>query len=235
MERSGLGIATLSLIARATMRSVVVESIIGVLLFASAGDIAWWPGWAYVVILFLSTLLPLIGPFRLDEGLIEERMMRKPGAKQWDKFFVASVGLFTVAELMVPGLDHRWRWTPPQPVWEHLVGLVLVVLGTLGLIWAMKANRFFSAIVRIQQDRGHKVVDTGPYKFVRHPGYAFWGARTLGVPLLFGSNWAFIVAGLFVAMFVVRTILEDRVLQRELPGYKEYTERVTWKLVKRVW
>ena len=106
---------------------------------------------------------------------------RKPGAKPWDRYFVALVGVFTVGELVVPGFDHRWMWTPPQPVWKHLLGLALVVLGTLGLIWAMKTNRFFSAFIRIQQDRGHQVVDAGPYRLVRHPGYAFWSLRTLGV------------------------------------------------------
>ncbi len=212
-----------------------MESIIGVMLFASAGDLSWWPGWAYLVILFLSTLLPLWGPFRLDEGLIEERMAPKPGAKPWDRYFVSLVGLFTLAELIVPGLDHRWNWTPSQPVWKHLLGVGLILLGTLGLIWAMKSNRFFSSFIRIQQDRGHQVIDAGPYQFVRHPGYAFWALRTLGVPLLFGSDWAFIVAGLFMAMFIVRTILEDRVLQQELPGYREYAERVTWKLIKGIW
>jgi protein-S-isoprenylcysteine O-methyltransferase Ste14 len=99
----------------------------------------------------------------------------------------------------------------------------------------MRANRFFSAFIRIQQDRGHHVVDAGPYRLVRRPGYAFWSLRTLGTPLLFGSNWAFIVAGLFVAMFAIRTMSEDRVLQEELPGYKEYAKRVTWKLVRGVW
>jgi protein-S-isoprenylcysteine O-methyltransferase Ste14 len=213
----------------------MAESIIGVLLFASAGDLAWWPGWAYIVVLVLSTLLSLTGPFRLDEGLVEERMSRKPGAKPWDRYFVALVGVFTVAELIVPGFDHRWKWTPPQPMWKHFFGLALIILGTQGLIWAMKANRFFSAFIRIQQDRGHYVVDAGPYRLVRHPGYAFWSLRTLGVPLLFGSNWAFIVAGLFVSMFVVRTKLEDRVLREELPGYQAYAKRVTWKLLRGVW
>jgi protein-S-isoprenylcysteine O-methyltransferase Ste14 len=205
------------------------------LLFASAGSLAWWPGWVYMLVLGLSTLVPLLGPFRLDEGLLEERMSRKPGAKQWDKVIVALVGLFTIAELIVPGFDHRWMWTPPQPVWKHLAGVGFIISGTLGMIWAMKTNRFFSSFVRIQQERGHQVVDAGPYRFVRHPGYAFWGVRTLGVPLLLGSDWAFIVAGLFVAMFIVRTTLEDRVLQQELPGYREYAERVKWKLLIGIW
>jgi len=204
-------------------------------LFAAAGDLAWWPGWAYMIVLVVSTILPLAGPLRLDKGLIEERMSRKPDAKPWDRYFVGLVAVFTVAELIVPGLDHRWRWTEPQPVWKNLLGLALVIFGTLGLIWAMRVNRFFSAFIRIQKDRGHQVVSEGPYRYVRHPGYAFWSLRTLGVPLLFGSNWAFIVAGLFVAMFVVRTGLEDRVLRKELAGYREYADRVRWKLVKGAW
>ena len=120
-------------------------------------------------------------------------------------------------------------------MWKLLFGLALVILGTAGLIWAMRANRFFSAIIRIQQDRGHQVVDTGPYRIVRHPGYAFLCLRAFGLPLLFGSNPAFIVAGLYMAMFVVRTVLEDRVLQKELIGYKVYSEQVTWKLVRGIW
>jgi protein-S-isoprenylcysteine O-methyltransferase Ste14 len=225
----------LSPIACARVHSIVAALIIGAVLFVSAGDLAWWPAWAYMIILVLGTILTLAGPFRLDEGLVEERLSRKPGVKPWDRYFVALVGVFTAAELIVPGLDHRWSWTALQPVWKQLLGLALVILGTLGLIWAMKTNRFFSAFVRIQQDRGHQVVDVGPYRIVRHPGYAFWSLRTLGVPFLFGSNWAFIVVGLFVAMFVIRTMLEDRVLQKELPGYQEYAKRVKSKLVRGVW
>jgi protein-S-isoprenylcysteine O-methyltransferase Ste14 len=148
---------------------------------------------------------------------------------------VALVGLFTEAELIIPGFDHRWNWTMPQPIWKHLFGLVLVILGTIGLIWAMKANRFFSVFIRIQHDRGHQVVDAGLYRVVRHPGYAFWSLRTIGVPLLFGSDWAFIVAGLFITMFVVRTALEDRVLLKELAGYRDYAGRVRWRLIKGIW
>jgi protein-S-isoprenylcysteine O-methyltransferase Ste14 len=208
---------------------------IGVLLFAAAGDLAWWPGWAYMVVLVVSTVLSLAGPLRVNEGLIEERMSRKPDAKHWDRYFVGLVGVFTIAELIVPGLDHRWGWTKRQPIWKNLLGLALVTLGTIGLMWATRVNRFFSAFIRIQKDRGHQVVSDGPYKFVRHPGYAAWNLRTLGIPLLLGSNWAFVVAGLFVASFVVRTALEDRVLLEELSGYREYADRVRWKLVKGVW
>lgn len=222
-------------VARARIASVPTILGIGVVLFAAAGDLAWRPAWAYMALLAVSSILSLAGPLRVDEGLIAERMSRKPDAKHWDRYFVGLVGLFTIAELIVPGLDHRWGWTRPQPIWKNLLGLGLVILGTIGLMWATKVNRFFSAFVRIQKDRGHHVVSDGPYKFVRHPGYAFWSVRTLGLPLLFGSNWAFIAAGLFVASFVVRTALEDRVLLGELPGYRDYADRVRWKWLKGVW
>ena len=222
-------------IARAKVAQVFTVLVLGVVLFATAGDLAWWPGWAYMVLLVFSSVLSLTGPFRLDEGLIEERISRKPDRKPWDRYFVGLTGVFTIAELIVPGFDHRWGWTGPQPIWRNLLGLVLVILGTAGLMWAMRVNRFFSAFIRIQKDRGHHVVSDGPYRFVRHPGYAFWNLRTLGVPLLFGSNWTFIAAGLFVATFAVRTVLEDQVLLRELTGYREYAARVRWKLLHGVW
>ncbi len=225
----------MSVIARAGIRTVIGDVVLGVVLFVAAGDLAWWPAWAYMALLVVRTVLPLTGPLRFDEGLIEERLSRKPGVKPWDRYFVGLVAVFTMAELIVPGLDHRWGWTGPQPVWKDLLGLALMIVGTCGLLWAMRINRFFSAFVRIQEDRGHHVVSEGPYRFIRHPGYAFWSVRTMGVPLLGGSNWAFIVAGLFIAMFVFRTVLEDKVLQEELAGYNEYADRVRWKLVVGVW
>ncbi len=204
-------------------------------LFGSAGELAWWQGWAYMAILLASTILPLYGPFRIDEGLIEERMSKKPDAKRWDRIFVALVGILTIAELLVPGLDHRFHWSHPLPTWAVLLGLGLVAFGTAALSWAMRVNRFFSAVIRIQKDRGHTVVNARPYSIVRHPGYSAWNLRTLGVPLLLGSVWAYIPAGLFVASFIVRTALEDRVLQAELAGYSEYSEKVKAKLVPGVW
>jgi len=222
-------------IARAGIASVFTVLGIGVALFAAAGDLTWWAAWAYILLLIVSSVLSLTGPLRVDEGLIEERMSKKPDSKRWDRYFVGLIGVFTIAELIVPGLDRRWGWTGPEPIWRSLLGLGLVILGSIGFMWAGRVNRFFSSFVRIQKDRGHHVVSDGPYKFVRHPGYAFWSVRTIGVPLLFGSNWTFIVAGLFVASFIVRTALEDRVLLGELPGYRKYADQVQWKLVKGVW
>jgi protein-S-isoprenylcysteine O-methyltransferase Ste14 len=225
----------MSIIGRARIKTVSADALSCAILFGSAGDLAWRQGWIYMAILWASTILPLFGPFRLDEGLLEERMSRKPDAKRWDRIFVALVGILTLADLLVPGLDHRYHWTRPLPVWAISLGLGLVIVGTAGLIWSMQVNRFFSTVIRIQKDRGHRVVTQGPYQVVRHPGYAAWSLRTLGVPLLLGSFWAFIPSSLFIATFVVRTTLEDRLLQAELPGYRDYVERVRAKLVPGVW
>jgi protein-S-isoprenylcysteine O-methyltransferase Ste14 len=234
MAASG-GQIQMSVIGRARSRTFVLLVLLWIILFGTAGDLAWWQGWAYMTILLVSTLLGLYGPLRLDEGLIEERMSRKPDAKQWDRIFVVLVGVMTISELYIPGLDHRHHWTQPLPMWLILLGLALVILGTAGLTWAMRVNRFFSALIRIQKDRGHTVVSSGPYGIIRHPGYTAWSLRTLGVPLLLGSYWTFIPAGLFIVGFIIRTALEDRLLQRELPGYSEYAQKVRSRLVPGVW
>jgi protein-S-isoprenylcysteine O-methyltransferase Ste14 len=222
-------------VGRAASRTVVGDIFLVLILFVAAKDLTWWPAWAYAAMLFASSIVPLCGPLRIDKELIRERLSRKPDAKRWDRYFVGLVAVFTIAELIVPGLDHRYGWTAPREPWTHLLGLILALLGTAGLLWAMRVNRFFSAFVRIQKDREHCVVSGGPYRVVRHPGYAFWCLRTLGIPMLFGSDWTFVVVFPFVAMFVARTVLEDRVLQKELPGYREYAARVKWKLVRGVW
>lgn len=223
------------IIRRARRKTFIGDFLLWIVLFTAAGDMRWWQGWLYTAVLVAGTLLPLYGPLRVDEGLIQERMSRKQDAKQWDRIFLALVGVFTLAELVVPGLDHRWGWTRPLPVWMILLGLAMVISGTTGLIACMRVNRFFSAAIRIQKDRGHTVISSGPYRIVRHPGYATWGIRTLGVPLLLGSLWAYVPAGLFVATFIVRTVLEERVLHAELPGYAEYAATVRSRLVPRLW
>ena len=117
--------------------------------------------------------------------------------------------------------------------------LAIVIAAVLGYVvigvWSMAANAFFSMIVSIQKDRGHTVVTDGPYRYVRHPGYAGSILFTIATPLVLGSLWAFIPCGLAAALFVVRTALEDRTLQEELPGYKEYAQQTRYRLLPGIW
>jgi len=133
--------------------------------------------------------------------------------------------------VIVAGLDHRLQWSPVFPPWLILLGLILVALGYTFGVWALAENRFFSGVVRIQIDRGHMVCDSGPYRIVRHPGYAGNILALPGIVLALGSVWALIPAAIASIIAVIRTALEDRTLQEELPGYRDYARRVRYRLL----
>ena len=132
--------------------------------------------------------------------------------------------------VIVAGLDHRFGWSPAFPLWLILLGFFLIAFGYAFAVWALVENRFFSSVVRIQTDRGHVVCDSGPYRIVRHPGYAGNILPLLGIVLALSSLWTLIPAAVALVIAVIRTALEDRTLQEELPGYKEYARRVRYRL-----
>ena len=129
------------------------------------------------------------------------------------------------------GLDHRFGWSPVFPLWLIVLGIFLIALGYAFSSWAFVENRFFSGVVRIQADRGHVVCDSGPYRIVRHPGYAGNILPQLGIVLALGSVWTLIPAAVALIIAVIRTTLEDRTLQEELPGYLDYTRHVRYRLI----
>lgn len=136
--------------------------------------------------------------------------------------------------LVVAGLDKRFGWGSLSPVWSP-VGLILVVLGSVPSAWAISLNPHFEPTVRIQEERGHRVISTGPYQYVRHPGYLSVMITSAATPLLLGTPWAFLPVGAIIVVLVIRTALEDRVLRRELTGYREYAQRVRWRLFPGIW
>lgn len=182
----------------------------------------------------MSLLTRLV--LRENPELIEERTKPKPNAKTWDKRLLALGFLLTLAMLTVAGLDAgRWHLQPVLTWRCFAVGLLLELLGMSVFLRALKENRFFSSVVRIQSDRGHTVCRTGPYRVVRHPGYTGMIIGTLGIPLLLMSAWSAIPTLLFVVVMIVRTHLEDLVLRTELAGYREYSEDTRYRLVPGVW
>ena len=136
---------------------------------------------------------------------------------------------------MVAGLDHRFAWTSWFPQWLQVVALLVGILGLVLGSWAMVENRFFSAVVRIQQDRDHTVCRSGPYRWIRHPGYAGGVVWFLITPVVFNSAWAFIPSLVSAIFTVVRTALEDKTLRAELPGYQEYCNRTRYRLLPGIW
>jgi len=162
-------------------------------------------------------------------GLTAERQNCEnfQNAKAWDKvlapLMAVSVGLPMV---IVAGLDHRYNWSSEFPLWLIVIGFILIALGYAFAAWALAENRFFSSVVRIQTDRGHVVCDSGPYRFVRHPGYAGNMLALPGMVLALSSTWTLVPAAVALIIAVLRTVLEDQVLQDELPGYRDYARSV---------
>jgi protein-S-isoprenylcysteine O-methyltransferase Ste14 len=170
-----------------------------------------------------------------DPALIAERENPPAGAQKWDQRLVRLYGLAMITVLIVAGLQERFGWPPAVSLAIHLIGLLGIISTVVLGAWAMRVNTYFSAYVRIQEDRHHTVVDQGPYRFVRHPGNLSMILWALGVALVLGSLWALLPAGLAAAMVVRRTQREDKTLLAELPGYIDYAGRVRYRILPGIW
>lgn len=223
---------------RAALRFAAFLLLTPLALFGAAGRLDWEAGWVYVALVMISTLVSRLVVLRVHPDLLVERAqaLEVEGAKDWDRKLVPLVAVLgPLAILAVAGLDQRNDWSLPIAPAAQLIALAVIVLGYLFGIWAMVVNRFFSAVVRIQRDRGHATVTAGPYRFVRHPAYAASIAVNLAVPILLGSTWALAPGALTSLLVIVRAALEDKTLQAELPGYAEYAQRTRYRLLPGVW
>lgn len=209
-----------------------------VLVIGISGDWGWLWGWLFTGILGLGFVVSRIIAHRAHPDLLTERAQftRQRNEKGWDRWLsVPALIIGTVLLYSVSGLDHRYGWSPALPSWVQVAAMIIVVLGYAVGTWAMVANRFFSVHVRIQTERGHTVQTGGPYRFVRHPGYASTIITYFAYALMLGSLWALIPAAVSNSLFVARTALEDRTLQAELPGYREYTQITRYRLFPGIW
>ena len=213
---------------------IVVYLSIPLALFVCAGDIGWWQAWVYSLLFVAAGLGGRFFAERRHPGLLAERQNidNIQTVKAWDKVLAPLMALsLSLPLVVVAGLDHRFGWSPALPLWLILLGFFLIAFGYAFAVWALVENRFFSSVVRIQTDRGHVVCDSGPYRIVRHPGYAGNILPLLGIVLALSSLWTLIPAAVALVIAVIRTALEDRTLQEELPGYKEYARRVRYRLL----
>jgi protein-S-isoprenylcysteine O-methyltransferase Ste14 len=204
-------------------------------LFLPAGTWAWTKGWIFLGVFLASSTLLTLYLLGVNPDVVAGRVNRHERPRRWNLLLMLLVSPAMLAIPIVSALDDgRYGWFR-LPWWGCALGYALLLLAFFGMTWAMAVNKFFEPSVRIQTDRGHHVIDTGPYRIIRHPGYVFSFAFFLGIPLALGSLWGLIPALFMCLMVVVGTILEDRTLQNELPGYKEYAQRVRFRLVPGVW
>jgi protein-S-isoprenylcysteine O-methyltransferase Ste14 len=213
---------------------VVVYLFISIVLLVCGGDFGWWQAWVYSLQIVAAGIGGRIWAERRHPGLLAERQNIEniQSAKAWDKVLAPLMALsLSFPLVIVAGLDHRHGWSPVFPLWLIVLGFILITLGYAFAAWALVENRFFSTTVRIQTDRGHVVCDSGPYRVVRHPGYAGNIPPLLGIVLALGSVWTLIPAAVALIIAVIRTALEDQTLQDELPGYRDYAQRVRYRLI----
>jgi protein-S-isoprenylcysteine O-methyltransferase Ste14 len=223
---------------REWIRVTIFYLSIPLILLICGGDILWWQAWVYSLLIFTTGIGGRIWAERRHPGLMAERArsLKASDVKAWDKVLAPLLALSVSFPLVtVAGLDHRFGWSAVFPIWLNIAGILLIALGYAFAVWALAENRFFSSMVRIQTDRGHVVCDSGPYRIVRHPGYAGNLLAMPGIVLALNSSWTLIPVGIAVVVAVIRTALEDRTLQEELPGYREYTSRVRYRLVPGVY
>jgi protein-S-isoprenylcysteine O-methyltransferase Ste14 len=223
---------------KAWLRFAAFTLLLPMVLFIAAGRLNWVWAWVYAGIVVSFTLISRIAVIRTNPDLIAERAqsLEREDVKEWDQllvFFLILVG--PLAWMIVAGLDERFGWSPQISITLRLVALAVMVSGYVVGVWAMVVNRYYSAVVRIQKDRGQTVITEGPYRFVRHPSYATGIVSYLVTPILLGSLWALIPCSLVVLGTVIRTALEDKTLLEELDGYKEYAQQTRYRLLPGVW
>jgi protein-S-isoprenylcysteine O-methyltransferase Ste14 len=211
---------------------VLIQAVV---LFVSVWKWDWWNIWVYLGLYMAFLVFNAVVLLPRHKDLVEERSQIGEGAKSWDKVIGGISAFGGLLILIVAGLNERFDWAGSIPFWIQVAAFVLLGLSYPLFTWAMLSNKFFSTIVRIQKERGHTVQTGGPYRFVRHPGYASLLVSYLMIPIALGSLWAVIPAFVLVVNLFVRTVLEDRTLQNELEGYQEYAGRVRFRLIPGFW
>jgi protein-S-isoprenylcysteine O-methyltransferase Ste14 len=211
--------------------------IFSALLFGAAGTIRWPAAWAYLIIFFVAALWITLLLARHDPALLAERMKLpvQKGQPLWDKILILLMIVAWCVWLVLMGLDAvRFRWSA-MPLWLQCAGGALIVLSFWMFARVHRENPFLTAVVKIQTERGHRVISTGPYAAVRHPLYAAMLIYLPANALLLGSWYGLAASFVFSAGLVFRTAMEDRELRRGLAGYTEYAARVRYRLIPFVW
>lgn len=204
-------------------------------LFASAGTFTWLRAWIYITFYVVILAVAGVSVVKMNPELVGHRAKIKSDTKRFDKVFYIIFTPMLFVMLVIAGFDAvRFQWSS-MPGSLAAAGIAMGVPAYSAILWAMVTNVHFESTVRIQKDRNHQVVTTGPYQYVRHPGYVGMIFMYSGIPLILGSWWAFAPDFVLIALVIIRTALEDNTLQRELPGYTEYSTVTRYRLLPGIW
>jgi protein-S-isoprenylcysteine O-methyltransferase Ste14 len=224
-------------ITQLVVRTAGMMVAFAIALFIPAGTLAWPAGWTFFLLMWCFSIVMSLWLLRSNPDLLAERLtgIGRPDQKTWDKVFLGLMTIAFFAWLTLMGLDAvRFRWSH-VPLWLQGIGAVLL-LGSFYIFYiTFRENTYLSPAVRVQTERGHTVVSTGPYRYIRHPMYAGFGAFTLGTALLLGSWYGLLGGLLLIGMVAWRGVREEQVLQEELEGYDDYMHRMRYRFIPHVW
>jgi protein-S-isoprenylcysteine O-methyltransferase Ste14 len=220
---------------RWALKQLIHPVLLGLALFGGAGTLNWPAAWLFFGLSVACQLVNGAIMVAKDPELLVERGQAVAGFKAWDLPLALALAYGPLLAILAVSLEQRHGGLPDGVMWQQASAVVLMASGAGLTLWAMLANRYFSGLVRIQTERGHQVISTGPYASIRHPGYLGAIAYILGTPIYFGSGWALVIVLAITASTVVRTAREDITLQDELPGYAEYARRVRYRLLPGLW
>jgi len=222
---------------RVIIMLLLVIVLVPMLPLLISGRWDWWEAWVYALVCILGFILSRYLAGHKNPDLLVERghFLDHPNPESWDKLLSPLLGLGGGVIPLVAGLDARFGPSANFSLALKLFAILVLLLGYALGSYALLANRFFSGMVRLQSERGHHVVDTGPYRWVRHPGYLGALLSYLVTPFLLDSWWALIPVFLIFLVIIVRTRLEDRFLKESLEGYRAYAQRVRYRLIPGIW
>jgi protein-S-isoprenylcysteine O-methyltransferase Ste14 len=224
-------------VTRVVIMLLLVLVVIPLLPILISGRWGWWEAWTMAAIFILTFIVSRALAARKTPDILKERANygQHKDTQPWDRWLSPFVAFGSVIIMLVAGLDALYHWSSGFSLPAEMVGLALIVAGYVFASYAFIENAYFSGTVRIQVERGHKVVSSGPYGWVRHPGYLGSLIASLGIPLLLDSAWSFIPVVVFGVFFIIRTSLEDNFLQVNLAGYREYAKKVHYRLLPGIW
>lgn len=224
---------------RQLLVSFTVFSLLpAVVVFAFAGDLRWISAWLYVGTLWVATVGTRLLIMHYAPALLNERAssIRRDDIAPWDRAILPVIALVgPLTSWILAGLSHRFGWVGGFPAAARVAAFAVLVGGSALVTWSMLVNPFFSAVVRLQQDRGQTAISKGPYRFVRHPGYLGMLVANLASPVLLDAVPMFIPIVIVSVLLVARTALEDRTLRAGLPGYADYARATTARLIPGLW
>jgi protein-S-isoprenylcysteine O-methyltransferase Ste14 len=226
----------LGVIAKLLLQNLIWIVAMGALLFVSAGTLHWPAAWVFLATIGILGLAGGLWLARTDPALLAERMgpMMQDDQPAADKKFMLAFGAAALIWLIAIGLDRRMHGSDVSVTLQAL-GLLMLVLCSGFIMWVMRENSFAAPVIKLQTERGHRVISSGPYAWVRHPMYAGTVPFFVGTPLLLGSWWGVALAPLFIVLFAIRAGIEERALLAGLPGYADYAARVRYRLLPGVW